>query len=90
MKAMDVLPSHLRERLGVRQVPLEYIIHDNETPVPIEALATNLITSSNFISLMDELVARTPHKGNDFTEDNAKVFQIIQELVGGSSHKLSI
>ena len=90
MKAMDVLPSHLRERLGARQVPLEYVIQDNETPAPLEILGTNKITSDNYYSLMDELVMQTPHEGNDFTEDNAKVFQVIQDIVGGSSHESSI
>ena len=46
--------------------------------------------SSDYSSLMEELVARTPHEGDDFTEDNTKVFQILQEVIGGSSHEVSI
>ena len=31
VKAMDLVPSHLRNRLGIRKVPLSYVIRDDET-----------------------------------------------------------
>lgn len=90
MKALDVIPVHLRERLGTKKVALSYVIRPNATPVAIEPLETDRITSQNYESLMDELVARTPHAGAEFAEDNAKVYQIIQDLVQGTSHESSI
>ena len=35
MKALDLVPSHLRERLGVQNVSLSYVIRDNATPDPV-------------------------------------------------------
>ena len=39
MKAMDLVPSHLRERLGVRKVSLSYVIRDTVAPgvIPVQA-----------------------------------------------------
>ena len=90
MKALDLLPTHLRERLGAKKVALEYVIREDEQPAPLQALATNRVTSGNYGSLMDELVSRVPHDGSEFTEDNAKVYQVIQDMVAGSSHESSI
>ena len=69
MKALDLVPSHLRERLGVQNVSLSYVIRDNATPNTIPEQA------------MDELIDYTPHTGQEYTEDNAKVFQIMQDMV---------
>ena len=30
MKAMDLIPNHLRDRLGVKKVSLAYVIRDEE------------------------------------------------------------
>ena len=90
MKALDMFPIHLRERIGTRKIALAYVIRGSATPEPLEALQANSITSPNYDSLMDELIARAPHAGTEFNEDNAKVYQVLQDLVAGSSHESSI
>ena len=90
MKAMDVVPVNLRERIGTKKVALNYIIRDNATPTLIEPLEVNRVTSNNYETLMDELIDRVPHDGPEYTADNARVYQILQEMVGGSSHEASI
>ena len=90
MKILDVVPVHLRERLETKTVALSYVIRENVTPVTIEPLETNCITSEGFELLMDELVARTPHRGAEYVEDNAKIYQVIQDLVQDTSHESSI
>ena len=90
MCALDILPTHLRERIGSQKVALLYVIRDNEEPAPRRNLAANRITSDNYDSIMDELIARTPHEGPKFREDNALVYQIVQDLVSGSTHESSI
>ena len=36
VKAMDLIPAHLRERLGVRKIPLSYVIRENVLPSPVQ------------------------------------------------------
>ena len=90
MKALDLVPSHLRERLGVRNVALSYIIRNNATPDAIPEQANNSATAEQFNTIMDELIENTPHLGEEYAEDNAKVFQILQDMVSSSSHEFSV
>lgn len=90
MKALDLVPSHLRERLGVTKVALSYIIRDNIEPIDIPVQANDSATANGFDTIMDELIEYTPHSGETYAEDNAKVFQILQDMVSGSSHESSV
>ena len=90
IKAMDLLPSHLRDRLGVRKIPLSYVIHDEVAPAPIGHLAVNKATAAEYSSIAEELIACVPLSGDHYNEDNAKVFQIIQDMVNGTSFESSI
>ena len=90
MKALDLIPIHLRERIGTRKVSLSYVIRKDANPPNLQPLANDRVTSGNYETLMDELIAVTPHNGAEYTEDNAKVYQILQEVVNGTSHESSI
>ena len=72
--AMDLLPSHLRDRLGVLKVPLSYIIRANQVPSKVDNLAPNKGTGVTDDSIMDELIDYIPLSGEHYNEDNAKVF----------------
>ena len=90
IKAMDLLPSHLRDRLGIRQVPLSYIICENEAPMTVENLGVDKATGESFDTIADELIQCVPLSGEQYKEDNAKVFQILQEMVNGTSFESSL
>ena len=90
VKAMDLVPGHLRNRLGVRKIPLSYVIRDNVLPAPIEPQAVGSATGPTYSSIAEELIMCTPHTGDSYDEDNAKVYQILQDLVGGTSFESSI
>ena len=90
MKALDMVPNHLRERIGTRKVALKYVIRDNQNPAGLENLQDNRITSASYTSLMEEMIPRAPLDGTEYHEDNAKVYQILQDLVTGTSHESSI
>ena len=47
-------------------------------------------TSADFTSISEELIHYTPHSGEGYAEDNAKVFQILQDMVSGTSFESSI
>ena len=95
IKAMDLVPGHLRERLGLEKVALSYIIRKEVTPPPLENLVNtaenpNSATGPSYESIMEELIVHAPHAGVAYKEDNAKVFQILQDMVAGTSFESSI
>ena len=90
VRAMDLLPSHLRDRLGVVKVPLSYVIRSNLRPANLEGLSPNKATGPSYDTIMEELIECIPLEGEHYTEDNAKVFQIIQDMVTGTSFEASI
>ena len=74
IKAMDLVPSHLRDRLGSCKVPLSYIIRDSVQPPALQQLQEGSCVGLNYESLSEKLIERTPHVGSEYVEDNAKVF----------------
>ena len=90
VKAMDLVPGHLRDRLGSRKVPLAYVIRENVQPPTLGNLKVDECVGESYDTLADELIAHTPHSGSEFAEDNAKVFQILQDMIQGTSFESSI
>ena len=90
VKAMDLVPGHLRNRLGSRNIPLSYIIRDEVQAPALRPLKLDDCVGEEYLSLAEELVIHTPHVGSEYVEDNAKVFQIIQDMVQGTSFESSI
>ena len=91
MKAKDIVPIYLRERIEEKKVALSYVIRANVGPAVIRPLENDRITSENYQTLMDDLIDRVPHyEGASYNADNAKVYKILQDMVGSSSHEASI
>ena len=90
VRAMDVVPSHLRDRLGVRKIPLSYVIRKTSDTGNAPLPAAGQATSNNFSSIAEELIHYAPHQGDEYAEDNAKVFQILQDMVAGTSFESSV
>ena len=89
-KALDALPSYLREKTGCRGVALSYIIRQDPTPPAIPAQAVGSATSDDYNSIMEELIDFCPHNGPEFDEDNAAVLSIIKEMTKDTSYMSSI
>ena len=87
-KALDAFPNVLRSILGVRQVPLSYVIRpawpNNQRPA-LGAVINNRPYSADFDSFQEELIAFCPHDGPGWEEDNATVFQLVSDMVKDSS-----
>ena len=91
MKFLDQLPTHLREMLGVANIPLAYIIRETLTPPnPLPALITDRPWSNGKTSIMDELIAHFPHEGPAYEADNAQVFSLLAATLSGTSSMASI
>ena len=91
MKYLDQLPTHLREMLGVANVPLVYIIRETVTPPnPLLALIADRPWSGGKTSVMDELIAHFPHEGPAYEAHNAQVFNLLAATLSGTSSMASI
>ena len=87
---MDLLPSQICVSLGIKKVPLSWVNHENAQPAPVEEKVTNRVNGASYDTIMEELIAWTPQTGNDFYEENYKVFQIPQDMVNGKWFESSI
>ena len=87
---MELVTSPLCARLGSRKVPLFYTIRENSNPYQIELQETVRMMIPSYEYIMDELISCTPHTGDEFTDDNTKVFQILQDMISGTSFEYSI
>ena len=90
VRAMDLLPSHLCDILGMVKVFLSYVICSNFRPVNVEYLAPNKATGPSHDDIVEELIACIPLEVGYYTEENAKVVWIIQDIVTGTSFEASI
>ena len=63
--------------MGNCKVPLSYIIRENMEPRLLQPLQIGSFVGIAYESLADEVIDRAPHVGNEYVEDNAKVFQIL-------------
>ena len=91
MKYLDQLPTYLSDVLGVSKVALSYVIRTEENPPnPLPALAPSRPWSEGKSSLMEELIAFTPHTGPGFDADNAQLYSLLATHLGNTSAMASI
>ena len=88
-KALNAVPTYLRNKLGVQKIALSYVIRQDPGRA-LGALANRLPHSSDYPSLADELIDYTPHIGAGWQEDNRAVYDIINEIVKDTPQTASI
>ena len=80
VKAMDLVPGHLRERLGVQKVALSYVIRENATPPAIlpqqnDVDNPDMTTAEKYGGrIMDELIDYAPHTGAAYVRQLRSTF----------------
>ena len=89
-KALDSFPTLLRDRLGMRQIPLSYVIRPNEQPEPLSELAPGEIHGVESESIYDELINSSSLSGEEYLEDRAAVYNIISDMIAESTHTSSL
>ena len=93
---MDLVPGHLRERLGVQKVALSYVICENAMPPAVlpqqnDNNNPDMTTTEKYGGrIMDELIGYSPHTGAAYAKDNTTVYHILQDMVAGTSFELSL
>ena len=90
MKLMEDFPLYLKTQIGVRGVPLSYVIREHDAPATLSTLAPDKPYSTTNGSFHDELVAHMPHDGIGFDEDNAEVFTLLLSVLQTSSYVTSL
>ena len=95
MKWINLFEEHLSSVLGVRKVPLQYVIRDTIIPNPIEDDPLPIGDGSppyaaKYDSFNDEMVSRTSHAHPGYKADNKHVFNLLNDGLAGSGYISSI
>ena len=93
MKFLDQLPTYLQQVLGVKKVALAYLVRKTNPPADLPDLIggnAGKPWSRPHESLMEELVAYTPHLGPAYNADNAQLYNLLSAHLGNSSAMASI
>ena len=62
----------------------------NAVAAAVQPQVAGQATGAAYDAIAEELIACTPHIGDEYDEDNVKVFQILQDMGQGSSFESSI
>lgn len=95
MKWINLFEEQLSSVLGVRKVPLQYIIRDTVEPIaidedPLPNGDESPPYAARYDSFNDEMIARTSHTHPGYKADNKHVFNLLNDGLAGSSYISSI
>jgi hypothetical protein len=90
MKWSDSFFDFLNRCIGVRMIPLVYVVRPEETPPTITALAAGQPHSTEAGCIERELIDRASHNHPLFRDDSATVYYKLEEATRGTSFAASI
>ena len=90
MKAINMFPTFLCEKIEVNNVALSYVIRYHAVLGVPSFLLSNRSYGTGCTQLMDELIAHAPHDDPAFAEDNATVLCLLQDVLADTSHMSSM
>ena len=91
MKWTEAFQDNLHRVIGVRVIPLAYIIRaDRGVPMPAPPLAPNQPHSEVHGSIENELVERASHEHPLFRDDNSEVYFKLEEATHRTTYAVSI
>jgi hypothetical protein len=90
IKWTEAFTDFLHRKIGVRMVPLAYVVRDVVTPLAPPPLATNLPYSEEHGSVEGEMIARASHTHALYREDNSAVYYLLEEATRGTSYAPTI
>lgn len=77
-------------KFGQGNIPLAYLIRENENPGSPPPLAPWKCHSDEFESLEEELIAYAPHSGVTFREDNKALAKVLEESIRGTVYYATV
>lgn len=87
----EAFSDFLRRIIGVRNCPLFYVIREHDlVPAAAPALANGKPYSDEHESVEGELIARLSHNHPVFKDDNAKVYQYLEQATRSTSYAVSL
>jgi hypothetical protein len=90
IKWTEAFTDFLHRKIGVRMVPLAYVVREVVDPPAPPPLATNLPHSTEHGSVEGELIARASHTHPLFRDDNSAVYYLLEEATRGTSYAPTI
>ena len=91
IKWTESFQDHLHRCIGIRLIPLSYVIRTDEAVPPVcPAQATNQPYSEEHGSIEGDLIARASHNHGLFRSDNADVYYKLEEATRGTTYANSI
>ena len=91
IKWTTVFPEFLTQVIGVRNIPLSYVIREDvQVPAPAPTLAAGQPHSIEHGSVIEELVARASHGHPLYRDDNSSVYHYLEEATRSTALAASI
>ena len=92
MKWTESFQDFLSRVVGIRKIPLSYVIRADAAVVPPVAptIAAGKPHSEAYESIEDEIVARAPHDHPLYRDNNAQVYYLIEEATRTTVYAASI
>mmetsp|Transcript_26699 Transcript_26699/g.37843 ORF Transcript_26699/g.37843 Transcript_26699/m.37843 type:complete len:548 (+) Transcript_26699:2141-3784(+) len=91
LKWIPAFEDHLSCCIGVRDIPLSYVIRADElVPAAAPALVNNQPHSEQHGSIIGEMVARASHDHAAFADDNEDVYYMVEEATRSTQYAASI
>jgi hypothetical protein len=90
IKWTEAFTDFLHRKIGVRMVPLAYVVRETVPPGVAPALATGLPHSNEHGSVEGEMIARASHTHPLFRDDNSAVYYLLEEATRGTSYAPTI
>eukprot|EP00957_Ditylum_brightwellii_P117728 8981159-Ditylum_brightwellii.AAC.1 len=91
MQWVDIFDDFLDQRIGVRTIPLSYVIRVTALASrPASVHRNHLPHGEEFDSIEEELVAQALHTHPLYCDDNAAVYYCLFKAVQGTQYALSL
>ena len=90
MKLLEMIRETLRQKLGIRQIPLSYVMRAVVTPGPIGPIRLNKPFSTDFSSFHDKMIARASHDHQNYQDDSSAILDILVGCLGDTEYMTSL
>jgi hypothetical protein len=90
IKWTEAFTDFLHRKIGVRMVPLAYVVREPVVALAPPPLATGLPHSEDHGSVEGEMIARASHTHPLFRDDNAALYYLLEEATRGTSYAPTI
>ena len=91
VKWTESFEDHLHEIIGIRSIPLAYLIREEVAQVfPPPPLLPNRPYSQEHGSVVGELIARANHNNTKYKDDNQRLFSLVEEATRTTQYAASI